>query len=75
MDKLNIIDNVYLQGIEFLYIQKILVLEYLRSGSYSNTLPDILGNTLPDILVDTLVDTLVDILVDTLIDTLVDTTT
>ena len=60
MDKLNIIDNVYLQGIESLYTQKTLVPERLRSISYSDTLPDTLGDTLPDTLADTLPDTLAD---------------
>ena len=72
MDKLNTIDDFYLQGIESLYTWKILVPERLRSGSYSDTLPDTLGDTLPDILGNTLPDTLADILADTLADTLAD---
>jgi len=48
------LDDDYLRGIEPLYTWKTLVPECLRSGSYSNTLPDILGNTLPDTLADTI---------------------
>ena len=40
-DKLNVIDNNYLRGIESLYTWKILVLERLRSGLYSYTLPNV----------------------------------
>ena len=75
MDKLSCINDVYLWGIESLYTKKILVPERLRSGSYSNTLPDTLGDTLPDILGDILPDTLVNTLVDTLVNTLANTTT
>ena len=60
VDKLDVIDNVYLWGIESLYTWKTLVPERLRSGSYSYTLPDTLGDTLPDTLADTLPDTLAD---------------
>jgi len=76
VDKLNAIDDVYLRGIESLYTWKTLVLERLRSVSYFDTLPDILGDTLPDTLGDTLPDilgdTLPNILGDTLPDTLAD---
>ena len=64
LDELGCINNVYLWGTESLYTWKILVPERLRSGSYSDTLPDTLSDTLPDTLSDTLPDTLVDILVD-----------
>ena len=66
MDELDAIDDVYLWGIKSLYTWKTLVPERLRSGSYSNTLPNTLGNTLPDILGDTLPDTLADTLADTI---------
>ena len=69
MDELDAIDDVYLRGIKTLYTWKILVPERLRSGPYSDTLPDTLGDTLPDTLGDTLPDTLVDTLVDTLANT------
>ena len=72
MGELDIIDNVYLRGIESLYTWKTLVPERLRSVSYSDTLPDTLGDTLPDTLGDTLPDTLGDTLPDTLADTLAD---
>jgi len=52
------IDYIYLRGTKSLYTWKILVPERLRSGSYSNTLPNILGNTLPDTLGDTLANTI-----------------
>ena len=70
MDKLNTIDNIYLQGIESLYTWKILVPERLRFGSYSNTLPNTLGDTLPNTLGNTLPNTLANTLADTLADTL-----
>ena len=73
MDELNAIDDVYLRGIESLYTWKTLVPERLRSVSYSNTLPDILGDTLPNTLGDTLPNTLGNTLPDTLADTLADT--
>ena len=57
LDELGWIDDVYLRGIESLYTWKILVPERLRSGSYSDTLPDTLGDTLPDTLADTRGDT------------------
>ena len=60
VDELDVIDNVYLWGIESLYTWKTLVPERLRSVSYSDTLPDTLGDTLPDTLADTLPDTLAD---------------
>ena len=66
MDELDAIDDVYLRGIESLYTWKTLVPERLRSGSYSDTLPDTLGDTLPDTLGDTLPDTLGDTLADTI---------
>ena len=66
MDELGCIDDVYLRGIKSLYTWKILVPERLRSGSYSDTLPDTLGDTLPDTLGDTLPDTLADTLADTI---------
>jgi hypothetical protein len=66
VDKLNVIDNDYLRGIEPLYTWKTLVPERLCSGLYSNmlpntldnTLPNTLGNTLPNILADTLANTI-----------------
>jgi len=64
VDELNAIDDVYLRRIESLYTWKTLVLERLRSASYSDTLLDTLGNTLPNILGDTLPDTLERQLVD-----------
>ena len=70
VDELDVIDNVYLWGIESLYTWKTLVPERLRSVSYSDTLPDTLGDTLPDTLADTLPDTLADTLPDTLADTI-----
>ena len=73
VDELDLIDDDYLQGIKSLYTWKILVPERLRSGSYSNTLPETLGNTLPDTLADTQGDTLPDTLADILGDTLSDT--
>ena len=73
MDKLNIISNIYLRGIESLYTWKTLVPERLRSVSYSNTLPNTLGDILPDTLGDTLPDILGDILPNTLGDTLPNT--
>jgi len=60
--ELDIINNVYLRGIEPLYTWKTLVLECLRSSSYSNTLPNTLGNTLPNILANTLANILANIL-------------
>jgi hypothetical protein len=66
VDKLDIIDDDYLWGIESLYTWKTLVPERLRSGSYSNTLPNTLGNTLPDTLGNTLPNTLADTLADTI---------
>jgi len=66
VDELDAIDDVYLRGIESLYTWKTLVPERLRSGSYFDTLPDILGDTLPDTLGDTLPNTLADILADTI---------
>ena len=60
VDELDVIDNVYLWGIESLYTWKTLVPERLRSVSYSDTLPDTLGDTLPCTLADTLPDTLAD---------------
>ena len=60
VDELDVIDDVYLWGIESLYTWKTLVPERLRSVSYSDTLPDTLGDTLPDALADTLPDTLAD---------------
>ena len=60
MDELDVIDDVYLWGIESLYTWKTLVPERLRSVSYSDTLPDTLGDTLPDALADMLPDTLAD---------------
>jgi hypothetical protein len=71
--ELDVINDVYLRGIESLYTWKTLVPERLRSVSYSDTLPDTLGDTLPDTLGDTLPDTLGDTLPDTLGDTLPDT--
>ena len=64
------INNVYLRGIESLYTWKILVPERLRSGLYSNTLPNTLGDMLPNILGNTLPNTLADILANTLADIL-----
>ena len=62
MDELNLINNVYLRGIKSLYTWKTLVLERLRLGLYSdtlpNTLPNTLGNTLPNILVNILANIL-----------------
>ena len=72
MDELNAIDNVYLRRIESLYTWKTLVPERLRSVSYSDTLPNILGNTLPDTLGNTLPDTLGNTLPDILGDMLPD---
>jgi len=66
VDELNTINNVYLRGIESLYTWKTLVPERLRSGLYSNMLPNTLGNTLPDILGNTLGDTLPDTLANTI---------
>ena len=60
VDELDVIDDVYLWGIESLYTWKTLVPERLRSVSYSDTLPDTLGDTLPCTLADTLPDTLAD---------------
>ena len=60
VDELDVIDNVYLWGIESLYTWKTLVPERVRSVSYSNTLPNTLGDTLPDTLADTLPNTLAD---------------
>ena len=60
VNELDVIDDVYLWGIESLYTWKTLVPERLRSVSYSDTLPDTLGDTLPDTLADTLPDTLAD---------------
>ena len=54
MDELNVIDDVYLWGIESLYTWKTLVPERLRSVLYSNTLPNTLADTLPDTLADTI---------------------
>jgi len=73
VDKLDVIDDVYLRGIESLYTWKTLVPERPRSVLYSDTLPNTLGDTLPDTLGDTLPDTLGDMLPDTLGDTLPDT--
>ena len=73
MDELNAIDNVYLRGIESLYTWKTLVPERLRSVSYSDTLPNILGDTLPNTLGDALPDILGDTLPNTLANTLADT--
>ena len=70
VDKLNVINNLYLRGIESLYTWKTLVPERLRSVSYSDTLPNTLGDTLPDALADTLPNTLADTLPDTLADTI-----
>ena len=42
VDKLDVIDDDYLRGIESLYTWKILVPERLCSGSYSHTLPNTL---------------------------------
>ena len=58
VDKLNVIDDVYLWGIESLYTWKTLVPERVRSVSYSDTLPDTLADTLPDTLADTLANTI-----------------
>ena len=60
VNELDVIDDVYLWGIESLYTWKTLVPERLRSVSYSDTLPDTLGDTLPNTLADTLPDTLAD---------------
>ena len=73
MDELDAIDDVYLWGIESLYTWKILVPERLRSGLYSNTLPNTLGDTLPDILGNTLPDTLANTLANILANTLANT--
>ena len=54
VDELDVIDNVYLWGIESLYTWKTLAPERLRSVSYSDTLPNTLGDTLPDTLADTI---------------------
>ena len=70
--ELDVIDDVYLRGIESLYTWKILVPELLRSGLYSNALPDMLGDTLPNTLGNTLGNTLPDTLADILGDTLPD---
>jgi len=70
VDELDIIDDVYLRGIESLYTWKILVPERLRSGSYSDTLPNTLGNTLPNTLANILADILADTLANTLADTI-----
>jgi len=70
VDELDTINDFYLRGIESLYTWKILVPERLRSGSYSNTLPNTLGNTLPNTLGNTLPDTLANTLADTLANTL-----
>ena len=70
MDELDTIDDFYLRGIESLYTWKILVPERLRSGLYSDTLPDTLGNMLPNILGNTLPNTLADTLANILADTI-----
>ena len=66
VDELDVIDYVYLWGIESLYTWKTLVPERLRSILYSNTLPNTLADTLPDTLANTLPDTLADTLADTI---------